>query len=619
MADLRQYQDRPQAQANLQGVSPVVPPSTSTLQQLGSFFQGTAGSLGGAIAAGQQAEAQAVTDTSLGKFASSLANAQQISQTDPNADLASIQRKLYTEFVAANPSLGTDALKVFNDSTGIKVAGLSDEQKALQTMQNAAWKSGFGSPLATDTENAKQLQLYQNIQRESEIMEFSAKQDTHDKRLQLQKFQGSTAKLAGWKTESLNDTLVNDIAALKNGGNREEFEIKWAKKKVEWANTVAQYGEFANDPTIKAQLSGVTTMFELADRVISGQSELDALTKESEIAVAKQKAMITADPKNAQIIATSQFFGHSTALNVPVALAATEILKKGPTDLTEVPKNEQGEAKKTLESMSGSEDLATREEATGHVVSIAEHLDRNGMDYTDENILDVCSVMAIPSAFNGMTSVQKDLVKTACDTYASDVALKAIREIETNGSITFPTETITPQGSTRPGAGKPTPVQEFAVLTADKNGLRYTALPEQRNNRLVQRRIQDLNRQIAKVNPVLEVYSAATGESPEYIANTMWGLGPQGRSQADVAAERDMPASVETDNTVNPEPEAPLTNSDGFRTGFIEEAVAQGSTQEEAEALWEQISTPSDDNVVEIGGVKMSQERAREVLSTPAR
>lgn len=619
MADLRQFQNRPQAQANLQQVSPVVPPSTTSLQQLGSFFQGSAGALTGAIAAGQQAEAQQVQDTTLGKFASSLARAQQASQTDPTADLSSIQRKLYLDFVSANPSLGADAIKVFNDATGVKVAGLSTEQQFFQEQQEAAWKSGFGSPLATEEENAKQFQLYQNIQRESKVMEFEAKQDVHDKRNQLKKFQGSTAKLASWKTESLNETLQQDIEKIKNGGDRLEFEMKWAKLRVDWANTVAQYGEFANDPTIKAQLSGITGMFDLADKVVSGQAELDALTKQSSIAVAKQKAMISSDPKNAQIIATSEFFGHTPALNLPVAAAATEILKEGPADLREVGKDEQVTTKKTLESMTQSETPAARDEATGHVVSIAEHLERNGMDYTDENILDVCNVMAVPSAFNNMTAEDKDIVKRACDTYASDVAMKAIREIERNGSITFPTEVVTPRGDTRPGAGTPTPVQEFATLTTDNTGLRYIALPSHSNNRQVQRRIQDLNRQLAKVNPIVEVYSAATGESPAYIANTLWGLGNDQRSQADIAAERDLGPSVEVDATVNPEPEAPLTNSEEFRTGFIEEAISQGSTQEEAEALWEQISTPSEEPLVDIGGMKVTPERAREILSTPAR
>ncbi|CAM0101130.1 hypothetical protein PODOV005v1_10028 [Vibrio phage PS32B.2] len=618
MADLRQFQDRSQTQANLSAVTPVVPPSTTTFEQLGSFLQGTAPTVMGAVQAGQQAEAKLATDTNLGKFATSLANAQQASQLDPKSNLPAIQRKLYTEFVAANPSLGQDALKVFNDATGLKVAGMSSEQKAMQDMQETAWKSGFGSPTASAEENAIQLALYQNIERESKTMDFNAKVDSHNKTAKLKELHGSTAKLATWKTESLDATLQADLLTLKNGGSREEMEAKWAKLRVDWANELAQFGEFANDPTIRAQLTGIESMFDLANKMVTGQLELDALTKESETALAKQKALLTSDPAAAQLIAVSNFFGNTPSAQLPVAAYVSEVIDKGPSDIREVPGEEKATAKKTLESMSGSEDLATREEATGQVVSIAEHLDRNGMDYTDENILEVCSVLAVPKAFDGMTTGQKDLVKTACDTYAVDVAQKAIREIEQNGSVAFPTEVITPQGDTRPGAAKPIPVQDFATISADNTGLRYSALPEYRNNRQVQRRIQDLNRQLTKVNPVLEVYAAATGETPAYIATELWGLGPQGRSQADIAAERDLPASTEVDATVNPD-NAPATNSDDFRTGFLAEAIAQGSTQEEAEELWEQISTPSDEALVDIGGVKMTQERARQLLSQPAR
>lgn len=618
MSDLRKFQDRSQTQANLSSVAPVVPPSTTTLEQLGSFFQGTAPTVMGAVQAGQKAAAKQAVDTNLGKFATSLAHAQQASQIDPRADLASTQRKLYTEFVAANPSLGADAIKVFNDATGLKVAGLSFEQKEMQDLQETAWSRGFGSPLATPQENAKQLEVYQSIQRESENMAFNAKVDSHNKTAKLKELQGSTVKLATWKTESLNATLQTDLQMLKNGGSRAEAEAKWAKMRIDWANELAQYGEFANDPTIKAQLSGIESMFDLANKMVTGQLELDALTKESDTALAKQKAMLTSDPAAAQLIAVSNFFGNTPAAQLPVSAYVSEVISEGPSDIRKVPGAEKSTAKKTLESMAGSEDLATREESTSQVISIAEHLDRNGMDYTDENILEVCSVLAVPKAFDGMTAGQKDLVKTACDTYAVDVAQKAIREIEQNGSVAFPTEVITPQGDTRPGVAKPIPVQEFAVISADNTGLRYSALPEYRNNRQVQRRIQDLNRQLTKVNPVLEVYAAATGESPAYIATELWGLGPQGRSQADIAAERDLPASTEVDATVNPD-EAPTTNSDDFRTGFLEEAIAQGSTQEEAEALWEQISTPNDETLVDIGGVKMTQERARQLLSTPVR
>lgn len=619
MSDLRKFQDRSQTQANLSAVTPVVPPSTTTLEQLGSFFQGAAPTVVGAVQAGQQAAATKAVDTQLGKFATSLANAQQASQLDPKANLAGIQRKLYTEFAAANPSLSTDALKVFSDATGLKVGGLSLEQKNQQDLQETAWSKGFGSPTASPTENARQLTVYQNIQRESATMEFNAKVDSHDKTAKLKEIQGSTAKLATWKTESLNSTLQADLQMLKNGGSRVELEAKWAKLRVDWANELAQYGEFANDPTIKAQLSGIESMFDLGTRMVTGQMELDALTKESDTALARQKAMLTSDPAAAQLIAVSNFFGNTPAAQLPVSAYVSQVISEGPSDIRKVPGEEKSTAKKTLESMAGSEDLATREEATGQVLSIAEHLDRNGMDYTDENILEVCNVLAVPKAFDSMTTGQKDLVKTACDTYAVDVAQKAIREIENNGSIAFPTEVITPQGSTRPGPSKPVPVQDFAVISAGDSGLRYSALPEFRNNRQVQRRIQDLNRQLGKVNPVLEVYSAATGETQSFIASEMWGLGPRGRSQAEIASERNMGASTEVDATVNPEPEAPLNNSDDFRTGFIEEAVAQGSSQEEAEALWTQISTPSDENVVEIGGIKMTQERARQLLSTPAR
>jgi len=617
MTDLRKFQDRSQTQANLGAVPAAPPPTTTTLQSLGSFAQGIAPSVGRAVVAGQKAAAEERVNTKLGDFANKLANAQQAGKTDPNFNLENVQRQLYTEFIAQNPALAGDGIKMFTDATGLKPSGLTFEQKEMQDLQESAWSAGFGDPAAPPSENAKQLDLYQSIQRESKIMEHNAKVDSWNKSQKLTELQGSTAKLSTWKTESLYATLQTDLETLRNGGDRASLAAKWAKLSIDWSNELAQYGEFANDPTIKAQLSGIQDMLKFGKEMVDGTVELDNLTKQSDIALAKQKALFTSDPKGAELIALSQAFGHTPAAQVGTSLYVSEVIaKKGPSDIRDMNGEEKSFTRETISNMAGSEEPLARDEATGQVVQIAQHLDRNGMDYTDENILEVCSVLAVPKAFDQMSSGDKELVKNACDTYAVDVAQKAIRDIENNGSIAFPTEVITPRGDTRPGAPNVVPVQSFATIVADNTGLRYTALPEFRNNRQVQRQIQNLNRQLTKVNPVLEVYSAATGETPAFIANELWGLGNNARSQADIAAERPV------EEPAQPEQPAPTQASqDQFKEEFIQASIEAGQSQEEAEALWAQVSAPVADapasDVVMIGGQEFTREQAKAALSVP--
>lgn len=568
--DLRQFQESSQTQANLGQISAVAP-ATSNAQFIAGALSQVAPAIAGGIANFQKEEAKTETQTSLGSFTTKLAKAQEAASTDPKFDLAKTQRKIFQETVAANPSLTEDYIKTFKSVTGIDPAGQTEQQKQYTKDLLKAQSLGFGDPTDTPEMQDKQLQLYQDIQREAALMEHEAKKEARDKGNAQREVYKRTSKLVSLKTESLNLMLESDMQALKNGASREEFLAKWAKLQTDWSVEYAQYGEFANDETVKAQVKGITDTFDLANKMLKGDFELEATKRDSEIIIAKQKAQILAEPEAAPLIAASELFRNQPSLTLPINNLIRKLMTKGPSDIREVPAAELEVGKGTVLNMGKSENPKAREEAQTHIFDVASHMWRNGEDYTDEDLLNTCSFLAAPDVYNGMPSDKKNAVVQACSTYAVDVAGKAIRDLETNSSIRIQNEQVTPRGTTVLGEPTVLAAQNFASLDVSEDGFRYTVTPEFQNNRQAQRQVQTMNRQLAKVNPVLQVLSSASGKSMEAVAAESFGLGPQ------AATEK--------------EPEQPVSLQDRL-TSWYEENFTQPSvvaTQEEREAKAKQL------------------------------
>ncbi|MGJ8839456.1 hypothetical protein AB9H28_23935, partial [Salmonella enterica subsp. enterica serovar Kentucky] len=238
------------------------------------------------------------------------------------------------------------------------------------------------------------------------------------------------------------------MQALKNGASREEIMAKWAKMSADWSIEMAQYGEFANDETVKAQVKGIQDTLDLASKMVKGDFELESKKRDSEIIVAKQKAIIASDPEAAPLIAASELFRNQPTLTLPINNLIRKLMTQGPSDVRDVPAAEKEVGKGTILRMGQSEDPATREEAQRHVVDIANHMGRNGQDYTDDELLETASLLAVPSVYEGMPDESKEAVIQAVNTYAVDVAGKAIRTLESSSSLSIPNDIVTPRGTT---------------------------------------------------------------------------------------------------------------------------------------------------------------------------
>lgn len=524
--DLRPFQDRSQTQANL-GQIPAPIQQQSTLQTVLGGVNQLAPVIGQAFVKGAQAEAETASAKDVGSFTLKLAKAAQASETDPNFDLVKAQRKIFQETVAANPALADEYIKTFKSATGLEPAGLTAEQQQLQKDLFEAQSKNFGDPNDPPEVQRQQLELYQDIQREAVIMEHEAKREARDKKEAQREVYKRTAKMVGLKTESLNLALEQDLEAIRNGANREEITTKWLKWRTANSVEFAQYGEFANDPVVKAQIQGITDTFDLADKMLSGQVELDATQRETELIVAKSKAIIAADPEAATLIGASEFFRNQPTLTLPINNLIRRLMTQGPSDLRGVPAAELEAGKGTILRMGSSEDPKTREEAQGYLTDTAKHLGRNGEDYTDEEILQTCSFLAVPSVYETMTSGQQDQIARACSDYAVDVAQRSLRELEQNSSINVREEVLTPRGDTRFSEVTVLAANNFSSLEVDENGFRYVATNEFQNNRQARRQIQSMNRLLDKVNPVLTVLAKSTGKTVEQVAGEVFGLGPQ--------------------------------------------------------------------------------------------
>lgn len=532
MADLRRFQQDTARQANLQSI-PVAKEGPSPLLSLAGF----AADIGTSVFKAQQgfAEAEAVSTQgkAVGAFQQKLVAAQQASLTDPTFNLERAQQKIWQETVAANPSLAAEFTKAYENATGLKVAGLSFRQKEQQDLQEEAWGAGFGGPDQSDEYNAAQLDIYQDIKREAKLMQ------SENTRLELEEKRGKITKEAV-RTKAYEHTknlvtkryegfyldMQRDLTALSDGTKTlAEVQQEWAFKKSSWGLELNRFGEFSTDETVQSMLSPISELFDLADKSFKGEFETEALKTQIEATNTKNTALMLTKSELAGAYAVSKIFPNQPATNIIVGDALDKIIDPVTKSVKDATGLEASSIKTTLGNMGRSEDPDANEEAEVITEGVADHLDRNGDDYTDEEILKTCSVLDNKEVFEKMSPERSQKVVQACSKFAVDTADKAIRNINANSTVRLATETITPRGTTIPGTPTLLKAGDFSTLTTDGNGLRYTPTEQYTNNRQVQRVIQEMNRQLQDVNPVIRILSSASGESIEKTALDYFGVG----------------------------------------------------------------------------------------------
>lgn len=547
MANLSGMQNMQLAGANLSSIPSTAPSGVGTLAGIG---QGIASAASALVSPYKASKAQAAKDakatleleqdTKLGKLANSYAKAQQASSTQGGFDLEKTQTMLLTKFLDANPELGERAIALHSASTGRKAGAQSSLQRIDMEQKEERWDSYFGSPDETPEEAAKQEALYENIKREEKILAHEAKVRADDKarrddqrEVVQKKLYDSTGKMAQWKTQSLQLDLEKDMKRMQSGDvDPVAMKAAWVAKEIEWKNQLATYGEFANDPVITAQVAGVNKMFELAGGLLDGSMQKEALETEIAVAIKTQEAIIvsggdipamTKENAGARLAATNNLYSNASNLKLPIAKWVTAAVSGKPIDTTEYTPEEREAVFSNLENMVKSNDPRAKEQASGHIQQMAEHLGRNGMDYTDEQVLATIKLINIPEAFDALSNTDKEALRTILDTHVLNTAKEELTNIQRHGGVTvFQAGGMAVESGE--DFGDTLSFDDIATLVPGDGGISIQVNDAYKNNATVQRKARDLRMKMELINPVLEVYANVSGFGMKDLATQIFGL-----------------------------------------------------------------------------------------------
>lgn len=614
MADLRALMNtQPQEAARLQNI-PTPSPAPSAIAaaaNAGSALLGGARNLGVIFQEKKQQEQQAGENAFVGSLADKLIKAQQAGKTDPKFDSVAAQRKILQETLANNPEYAQLAIKAFGDVTGIKAGGMSFEEEQRQKQMEAAWDDYYGSPDASPEVNAQQLEIYMGLQRESHTLALEMQRYSKaeaegrlDEAAKKKAFIKQSTKLADLEFQSTVIDMEADLQAIQSGEKTlAQVQQEWAFAKVNLGRTLNQFGPLKDDPDVQAILKPMFDMYELAEKNFSGQFDLDAMNRQIEIAKTRMTSLITADEKSLRSIVVSELYGHTPGVSSLMSKHASKILANGPVDVRDLTSKEFTDLQRTIES--ASKDPKAVGEAVQVQGNVIKHFSRNGEDYTDEEKLQLARSLNTPEVWKKMSPEQRQEAMFAFETYMTDVVDNTIRE-SLNQSIT--TSEFTGVTGYREAAETTItkPLSEYATLVVDEAGIRYEINPDVTMNRQIRTKVMSANKALAdKVNPAISVMSGASGKTKEQVVTEYLGVALGNEEEP---LESDTGASTATS-------EQPTQD---FKAEFIQAAMEDGLSEEEAQDAWDKVSSPATDEV-EIGGIKMSRERAMQVLQTPAR
>lgn len=523
--------------------TPITGDGGSGLTALAGLGASIFNQVSGARQVRESKEAATATTTALGGLQQGLLDIRQASQTDSSVDVTRQSRLLLTQFNTDHPELRTEASKAFKAETGTTPSGISAEEEAEDALRNTAIANGFGAHGASDEHNEEQLQLFTDLRRQDKIL------SSKIQKISLAVQEGSMHKSA------LKDTVLSSFQALsgnysdKTQGDMTELVTQYQSGRVtieeamlsirEGRNKInreiATLGEFATDPTVQAYIQPSLDSLQLAEDIVNGKIEGDAINARINLNKARASAIFLSTPEQVNLLVASEAYNHTTGLSSRISKNVLGFLADGldeqgmlpkqpkPINAQGMDKDEQEGIKTILNRMVGDTPEA-KLEAANTLTGVAEHLSRNGMDYNPEDKKFAIDILNTEGAMDLLTSEQRGVVMLALDTYVIDTVDLAIREVITN-----PRE-IAVSGAPFPrvlgGSGADTKdFVDVADLTVVDGRIYWTVKRAFAGDSKVRQQVRSVNQRIDEdITPVINVYSKGLGKSFDEVAGSFLGI-----------------------------------------------------------------------------------------------
>lgn len=513
--------------------------------------------------------------------------------TNAKFDTVGEARKLATKLIKDNPTQAAAVTAKFKKLTGEEYVGLSFEQQAFQANQEAAWKAGFGEAGAPADYNAKQYNLYMAEVRAGADADFRIKQ------IQRDEAEGRVTKQAA-REEGMKS--VRDIASIRTEANTSWIEHSYAKvqanpsllpqykyeiqqKRREIESFLAEVG-LSTDPEAMAYANVLKGQLDDAEKLFKGGFDKEAYDALSAKRLSQQKAIITANPKAAPAIAASELFGHNVPTIVGMGQDAinsiftnTQLLDF--SDVSSVKLSAFNDALvKVAATPEGREEVKTISSKAVNNLTLSD-------DMSLEDLAKYASPLSNLEVFNTLPANKQDQAVDAASRIIVDKIGPMINEFNEIGVVS---EAPVSYPASSP-VNRHLTLEDYAEVQVTDTGIRYKLNPDYLTDAAARRRVNDINKKLSTVDGFFGIMRNGSGMSNEEVA-IQFGLMKSEEQQVEA--------------------------TDGFKSEFIQTALDDGKSEEEANALWEQVSSPATDDV-EIGGVKMTKEQAKKLLSTPAK
>jgi len=480
-------------------------------------------------------EAKTASDTALGGLQQGLLDLRQAAATSEGIDFTRESRILLSKFNADHPELRMEASKAFKAETGNTPSGLAPDEEAEMKLRNEAISNGFGSIGASEEYNTEQLEMYTNLKRQDKVL--SSKIQAMSAQVQEGSIHKSAMKdtvlssfhdLSGTysaKTQSDMTELVNQWESGTLSTEDAILRIRNSRNNVN--REVATLGEFSTDPSVRAYTLPILDNLQLAEDIVTGKIEQEAINATINANKARSKAIFMSDPSTVNLVVASEAFNHTTGVQSKVSSTVMKFLTGGltkegmipprpkPIDPREMDKDEQDGTKATVDSMI-NDVKATPEsklEAANTVTGVAEHLSRNGMDFNPEDKKFAIDILNTKGALSLLSPEQKGVVMLAFGTYLSDDVDRAVRE----NVITVQIPVASSKDFTRQRflGGDPNLKQsivDVADLSVQDGRIYWTLKPKFKGIPSAQQAIRGINQDIDEdITPAVNVYSGAFG------------------------------------------------------------------------------------------------------------
>jgi hypothetical protein len=479
-------------------------------------------------------------DTALGALKQQLIKIRRTGETS-DIDVVRESRKAMSKFNSDYPSLRNVGNKAFKEVTGVGPAQASAEEIAEQKLSAEAIASGHGRYGAPDAYNAEQQEIFvqtrrANLQNAASIQQIALMKARGEMSKELAKTNiiASVREMSGLSYKKYASDSKQWIADAASGDDNaiEGAKLDIRRARIDISRALESLGEYATDDAVTAYMAPIFAEIQLAEDVITGKIEIEAIQAEVAINKARAQGVLYSDPDMVNAAVLSESFGYTIGLTSKMTAPAYAFLNNGlvkedmvggksksrlpdPTSLEEDGK--KGVAG-TVENMVNHGDDKAHKEVATTLTGVAEHLNRNGMDYEAEDKKFVIDLLSTPKAMELLSPQQKDVVFSALEMYiVDDVKVAADRYIVNPPPVTVSFPFPRSMGGGKPESKQLSEVADFAVV---EGRAYWTIKPKYATNPKVQQTVRNTNKKIAEdVTPTLSLLSKGAGQSFEVLTD----------------------------------------------------------------------------------------------------